>query len=77
MLHLAPLENKVTEIRVEYIGRLFFDPCSSSPTERMCVCVGGGRIGAPDDLRDVNTSFKDLKHFKLSITFLFAGLILV
>ena len=60
MFRLAPFENKVAEIRVEYIGRQFLDPCSSPPpTEK--VCVGGGwvgRIEVPEDLSEVNSNFK-------------------
>ena len=60
-LRLVAFHNKVPEIRVEYLERQFFDPCSS-PTEKcvyVCVCGGGGRVGAPDDLSDFNTNMEN------------------
>ena len=43
MLHLVPFQNKVAEIRVEYLGRQFLDPCSSTHAPPLkIVCVGGG-----------------------------------
>ena len=59
MLRLIPFENNVAEIRVEYIGGQVLDPSSSSRIEKMC--VGGGGVSAPDDLRDANTIFKIFK----------------
>ena len=47
-------QNIVAEIQVEYLGRQFLDPCLF-PHWKVC----GGRIGAPDDLSDVNTNFEN------------------
>ena len=55
LFHLVAFQNKVSEIRVEYLGRQFLDPCSSSPPLKIVFEWGGGRIGATDYLSDVNT----------------------
>ena len=61
LLRLVAFQNKVAEIRVEYLGRQVLDPCTFIPLTEKCVCVlgEGGRIGAPDDLSDANTNFEN------------------
>ena len=74
---MVPFE-KVSKIRVEYISRQLLGPRSSSPhTEN--IYVGGGRVvSAPLMIKVMSTqAVKRLQHFKLFITFLLTGLILV
>ena len=44
MLRLVPFQNKVAEIRVEYLGRQFFLTHVPPPPLKVCF---GGRICAP------------------------------
>ena len=57
MLRLINFQNKVAEIRVEYMGRQF---STYVPPPEKCVCGGGGgRFCTPDDSSDVNTNFEN------------------
>ena len=65
VLHMAPFQNKVAEIRVDiWVGSFQTHvppPPPPTHTHWKSVC-GAARIGAPDDLSDVNTNFENFQN---------------